>query len=286
VLRPGQGRGRGRFQVQEPGAEVGEGAGAEPGDVHLGDVQLLADLGLGQAAAKVHDQDLPLAVGQLAPVRGDSAHGEHVLQPRILLPEGVGQRNRGGLAAQRRVQRGRTEGQLRLLGLPHLFPADSQVPGQVGVGRGAAQLLGQRPGSVADLQDQFLHRAHHAQRPALVAEVPLELAADARPRVGGQAGAGGRIEVADRFQQADIPHLHQVLGRHRAAQVGSHAGPDQALVTGNEQLARCRAPLAGPRQRMNQAEQRLVVQPGQVLPGRPARRSGQSRNQIPGRYYF
>jgi hypothetical protein len=35
--------------------------------------------------------------------------------------------------------------------------------------------------------------------PALVAEVPFELAADARPRVRGQAGADGRIEVADRL---------------------------------------------------------------------------------------
>jgi len=138
VLRPGQARDRGRFQVQEPGAEVGEGAGAEPGDVHLGNAEPLADLDLGHTAAEVHDQDLPLAMGQLAPVRGDGAHGEHVLQPRVLLPEGVGQGNRGCLAGQRRVQRGRLEGQLRLLGLPYLFPADSQVPGQVGVGRGAA----------------------------------------------------------------------------------------------------------------------------------------------------
>jgi hypothetical protein len=50
---------------------------------------------------------------------------------------------------------------------------------------------------------------------------------------------GPGLEVADRLQQADIPHLHQFLSRYRAAQVGWHAGPDQALVTGDEQLARC-----------------------------------------------
>jgi len=138
VLRPGQARDRGRFQVQEPGAEVGEGAGAEPRDVHLGNAEPLADLRLSQAVLEVHDQDLLLASGQLAPVRGDGVHAEHVLQPRIFLPERVGQGDRGRLAGQRRVQRGRLEGRLRLPGLPQLIPADSQVPGQVGVGRGAA----------------------------------------------------------------------------------------------------------------------------------------------------
>jgi len=227
---------------------MAQGAGAEPGDMHLGDAEPLADLHLGHAAAEVHDQDLLLAQGQLAPVRGDGAHGEHVLQPRILLPEGVGQGAHGGLAGQRRVQRRRLEGQLRLPGLPHLIPADSQVPGQVRVRRGAAQLLGQWPGRVSDPQDQLLHRAQDVERPALVAEVPLELSADARRRVGAQAGADGWIKIADCLHQADVAHLHQVLDRHRAALVRTYAGPDQALVTGNEQLARRRSPLAGPRQ--------------------------------------
>jgi len=52
--------------------------GAQPGDVHLGDTEPLADLHLGHAAAKVHQQDLLLTRGQLAPVRGDGLHAEHV----------------------------------------------------------------------------------------------------------------------------------------------------------------------------------------------------------------
>jgi hypothetical protein len=113
------------------------------------------------------------------------------------------------------------------------------------------------------------------QRPALVAEVPLSLAADAGPRVGGQAGPGGgdRIEVADRLQQAEVPDLHQVLGRHRAAPVRPNARPDQALVTGDEQLARGRTPLTGRRQRPDQGQQCQVIEPGQVLPGGSARLS-------------
>ena len=65
--------------------------------------------------------------------------------------------------------------------------ADPQVPGQVGLGRGPAQLLGQLPGRLAGLEHQLLHRAPDVDLPPLVTEVPLELAADARPRVRGQA---------------------------------------------------------------------------------------------------
>jgi len=83
--------------------------------------------------------------------------------------------------------------------------------------------------------------------PALVAEMPFELAADARPRVGRQAAAEGRIEIADRLQQADVSHLHQVFLRLGAAHVPPHAGPDQALVAADQQTARRRPLLAGSR---------------------------------------
>ena len=116
--------------------------GTQPGNVHLGDAEPLADLRLRHAAAKVHQQDLLLTRGQLAPVRGDGLHAEHVLQPRILRTEIVSQGAHGGLAGQRRVQRVRREGQLRPLGLPQVIPADPQMPGQVGSGRRTAQFPG------------------------------------------------------------------------------------------------------------------------------------------------
>jgi hypothetical protein len=119
--------------------------------------------------------------------------------------------------------------------------------------------------------------------PALVAEVPLELAADARLRVRDQAGADGPIEVADRLHQADIPHLYQVLCRLGVAQVRSHAGPDQALVAGDKQIARRHPPLAGPRRRLHDAQQRPVIQPGQVL-NRPVRRGEPTRPGFRVRY--
>ena len=229
---------------------------------------------LRHVAVEAHEQDLLLTRGQLAPVRGDGVHAEHVLQPRVLPAEQVSQGAHAGLAGQRGVQRGRLEGQLRPPGLAQLVGADPQVPGQVGFGRGPAQVLGQLPGRLADLEHQLLHGARDVDLPPLVAEVPLDLAADARPRVGGQAAADGRVEVADRLQQADIPHLHQVLRRLRAVQVPPHAGPDQPAVAGHEQLARRRPPLAGRRQRPDDAQQRPVIQPGQVPGQHPAWRGG------------
>src|ERR1035437_5664646 len=85
--------------------------------------------------------------------------------------------------------------------------AGPEVAGQVGFGWRPAQILGQLPGRRPDLENQILHRALDMELPALVAEVPLDLAADARLRVRGQTAAKGRIEVVDRLHQADVPHL-------------------------------------------------------------------------------
>src|SRR5690349_2401286 len=70
-------------------AEVAERAGEQPGDLHLGDAELLADLRLRHVLVKAHQQDLLLPRGQLAPVRSDGPHAEHVLHPAVLLAEDV-----------------------------------------------------------------------------------------------------------------------------------------------------------------------------------------------------
>jgi hypothetical protein len=73
--------------------------------------------------------------------------------------------------------------------------------------------------------------------PPLVAEVPLDLAADARQGVGGQAAAVGGIVVVDRLEQADVAHLHQVLDRLGAAAVLAHARAHELLVPLDKELA-------------------------------------------------
>jgi hypothetical protein len=52
-------------QAGQAWAEVAERAGEQPGDVPLGDAELLADLGLCHVAVKAHQQDLLLTAGQL-----------------------------------------------------------------------------------------------------------------------------------------------------------------------------------------------------------------------------
>ena len=118
---------------------------------------------------------------------------------RVFHAEQVSQGYRAGLAAQRGVERAGLEGQLCPPGLAQRVAADSQVPGEVGLRRRPAQVLGQRPGVRADLQDQFLHGARDVDRPPLVPEVLLDLPADARPREGRQAArsaAGSKLPIA------------------------------------------------------------------------------------------
>jgi hypothetical protein len=64
--------------------------------MHLGDTELLADLRLRHVTVKAHPQDLLLTTGQLASVRGDSPHAQHVLHLRIILAEEITQAGRTG----------------------------------------------------------------------------------------------------------------------------------------------------------------------------------------------
>ena len=92
-------------QAKQPRAEIAEGVGKQAGDMHLGDTELLADFRLRHVTVKAHPQDLLLTKRQLAPVRGDSPHTEHVLHLRIVLAEEVTQAGCVGLTAQRLIQR-------------------------------------------------------------------------------------------------------------------------------------------------------------------------------------
>src|SRR5450755_1468834 len=79
--------GCGCLQAEHARPEVAERVGEEPGDVHLGDAQLPGDLGLGHVTAEAQQQDLLLAGGQLAPVRGNGPEVEHVFQLPVLRPQ-------------------------------------------------------------------------------------------------------------------------------------------------------------------------------------------------------
>ena len=157
------------------------------------------------------------------------------------------------------------------------------VPGHLGVGWRAAQILGQLAGRLAGFQYQFLHGPRDVDRPALVPEVPLDLAADAHLRVGGQVAADRGIETADRLHQPDITHLHQILDRLGTLPVPLHARAHQVAVTSDQQLTRRSARSAGPRQRPHHAQQLPVIQASQIAEP-PAARNGRNLLALPRRY--
>jgi hypothetical protein len=160
--------------------------------------------------------------------------------------------------------------------------ADPQGSGQVGLGRRAPELLGKLPGRRTGLHHQLFDGPDDVKLPALVPEVPSNLAVNMRAGIGGQGAADGRIEVVDRRDQADVPHLHQVLGRLRTAPISLDAGPDQATVAADQQLARRYPPLAEARQRADDAQQLTVIQLGE-LTVRPACRSRRRWSRLAGR---
>ena len=69
--------------AQQLSAQIGEGAGLEPGYGHLGAVQPVRDLSLGQVAMDAQEQDLALWGWQLFPALLDGVHGVGAGQLRI-----------------------------------------------------------------------------------------------------------------------------------------------------------------------------------------------------------
>src|SRR6476646_2594348 len=162
------------------------------------------------------------------------------------------------------------------------MPADPQGSGQVGLARGAPELLSQLPGRRTGLHRELFDRPHDVKLPALVPEVPSNLAVNTRAGIGGQGAADGRIEVVDRRDQADVPHLHQVLSRLSTAPISLDAGPDQAAVAADQQLARRYPPLAKAWQRAGDVQQLTVIEVGE-LTVHPACRSRWRRSRLAGR---
>jgi hypothetical protein len=78
-----------RFACQL-GPEMSQRVSEQPGYVHLGDAQALADLVLREVPVKPEDQDPLLAFGELVQVRVDGFHVDGMLDRLIVLAEQVG----------------------------------------------------------------------------------------------------------------------------------------------------------------------------------------------------
>jgi hypothetical protein len=77
----------------------------------------------------------------------------------------------------------------------------------------AAQFLRERLGRAADRERALLKVARHVQRPALVAEVALQLAEDGRRGVARELRPASGLEAVDRLDQAEARDLHEVVQR-------------------------------------------------------------------------
>src|SRR6266700_350219 len=248
--------------IEQAALQVTQRAGEEPGHVHLRYAEPFTDLGLGEVAVEPHDQDALLAFGQLLPVRVDGLHVNGVGEVRVVVAEHV--RQQGGVVpvGHRGVERVGAEHEVRLAGLLHVVPAHTQPFGQFGFLRRPAELLSEFLGGLTQLEQELLGGPADVDLPPLVPEVPLDLAADAGLRVGGEAVADLGVVVVYRLEQADVPDLHEILGRFGAAAVLPDARADQLLVAVHEDLADGGAQLAVLRQRPDLAKQGVI---GQLL---------------------
>ena len=129
------------------------------------------------------------------------------------------------------------QGAVGLARLEHILGIDAGVLGDLGCGgRGAG-----RPGELLthplDAHGELLEVARHAQRPAVVAEVALDRADDARYRVGREGGLAAGVEAVDRLDEREACHLLEVLERLGAASVTAGQAAREREVAFDQQVA-------------------------------------------------
>src|SRR5690349_8355042 len=93
--------------------------------------------------------------------------------------------------------------------LDDLFGARARVLGELAGGGCAAEVGGELLGGLVELERELLQIARDANRPAVVAEIALELAEDGRHREAREGEAAARIEAIDCLQQPDRGDLVQ-----------------------------------------------------------------------------
>src|SRR5712691_7631386 len=220
-------------------ADLLERAADQPRHVHLRDPDLLRDLRLGQALEEAQVQDPALALVEDAEARRE--HGP-VLGDLVLVLLGADRLERVELAVvvlpAGGRQRERAVGAAALERLEHLLLLDPGRLRQLGDRRRAAELDGQLLDEARELDVELLEPARDADRPALVAEVALDLADDVRRRIGRQLDAAVEVEAVDRLDQPDRADLDEVLELLAAVAVAARERADERHVLLDQLLAR------------------------------------------------
>src|SRR5436190_6480024 len=212
----------------------------QPRYVHLRDPDLLRDLRLRQSLEEAQVEDQPLALVQRPePGREHRAILGHLVL-RLFLPERL-QRVELALlvlAAPGR-KRNRAVRPPTLERLDYGLLLDARRLGQLGNRGRAAELDRLLLDQLRKLDVELLEPARDAHRPALVAEVALDLADDVRRRVRGQLDAAVDVEAVDRLDQPDRPDLDEVVELFAPVRVAPGERPDERHVLLDQLVAGC-----------------------------------------------
>src|SRR5918995_2376894 len=204
--------------------------------MHLREADSLRDLSLRQPLREAHAQDLALARGQAVERRFEGGAVLRALEPRVLSPDRL-ERIELLVTAGAARERDRGIRRAHFHGLEHLLRRGLQLLGDLRDTRRAAEASGEALDGARHRRVQLLERARHADCPALVAEVALDLADHVRGRVGGERHLALELEAVDRLDQADRAHLLDVLERLAAPRVAPRERAHQREVALDQLLA-------------------------------------------------
>ena len=210
----------------------------QPGDLHLGDADLRADLGLGGAPEEPHLEHVPLAAGRGGASAASSATRASALSnaassppsrsPIAVSPSAGGCRARSARSsrwrpATRRPGRGRGRGGRR----SRWAAGPGRAPG-----RG-------RDSDRGDPGLRLLDGARRPDDPAVVAEVAAHLTTDGRDGVAQEVGRPLGVEAAHGLDQPEVGDLLEVVDGDATTVVATgdlaghaHVEPDDLLLDG------------------------------------------------------
>src|SRR5947207_8776423 len=184
-------------------------------------------------------EDLPLALVEDAESRRE--HGT-VLRDLVLVLFRADRLERVEFLAvflcTARRQRQRRVRAARLERLEHLLLLGARCLRQLADRRRAAELHRQLLDETRQLDVQLLQAARNAHRPALVAEVPFDLADDVRRGVRRQLDAAVEVEAVDRLDQADGADLDEILELLAAVRITARERADEGHVLLDQLLPR------------------------------------------------
>src|SRR6266480_146 len=243
-----------------------ERAADQAGDVHLGYAHPLGDLRLSEPVLEPHAEDLALSLGERRERRLERRAVVGAVELRILRADRL---HRVELVLARRPDRERERRVCRpgLERLQHLLGAGLELRRYLRDAGRAPQLRREPLDGRPHLPVQLLEGAGHPDRPALVAEVALDLPHHVRRRVRREGDLARQLVAVDRLDQPDRADLLDVLERLAAAGVAARQGAHERQVPLHEHRARARVAA------LVVAAQQLAVGLGGMLDGRHGERT-------------